>query len=261
MKTIRLSELDVLVQNYCNQTNYAKPLMLWFASNTTIDHVRDDLKNAALPTLRFDGHPMWGLDWCSIDGQQVRLKDHPELLSNDILPYSFSNKTKRLLYHRYLQQLDQSPLNYCLHLLKWLKLPVICLVNDYSTKSKDSVSADFLENNFEQYFVLERTYEEWRSWAVQTKEIVPELIEYMDAHKDLFIISLALEGMPPEAVHTIENALLLASYAMKQNDENTIDEKLKHVMYQIFGQGGPLPDNYFAYREDFKQLLVDYFSK
>ena len=262
MKTIKLKDLRNLIQDYCNQDAFTKPLMLWFASNPTIDSVKSELRDdEMIPTITFGGHPMDGHEWCFIDGQRAKVKDHPELLSNDILPSGFSDKTKRLLYHNYLLQLKQSSLEYCLYLLKWQNMPVICLVNDYSMNSKGAVSIDFLDSNFNQYFVLERTYEEWREWAIQTKEILPELIEYIDAHKDLFITSPALEGMPTEAVHTIESGLLLASNAMKHNDEDTIDEKIKYVMWQIYGQGCSFPDNYFAEREDFKHMLADYFSK
>lgn len=262
MKTIKLKDLRNLIQDYCNQEVFAKPLMLWFGSNPTIDRVKRELRDdEMISTITFGGHPMDGHEWCFIDGQRAKVKDHPELLSNDILPSGFSDKTKRLLYHNYLLQLKQSSLEYCKYLCSWQNMPIVCLVNDYSANKKDSVNSDFLNKNFEQYFVLERTYDEWKEWATQTKEIVPELIEYMDAHKDLFMTSPALAGMPTEAIHTIESALLLTSYAMKNNEEDTLDEKIKYVMCLIFGQGGAIPDNYFAEREDFKQMLTDYFSK
>lgn len=155
MKTIKLSELEELITKYSKQESFTKPLMLWFASNSTLDNVKAELTKDLRQTITIFGHPFAGHDRAVIGNEVVRISDHPELLSIDELPIGYTENTRRVICHDYLQQLQKDKLDYYCHQLRKLQIPFICLVNDYSTKEKGSVDSEYIASHFEQYSILE----------------------------------------------------------------------------------------------------------
>ena len=251
MKTVKQSELDQLIQNYCSQKEFTKPLMLWFASGYTYDRVRHNSLEEDAHTLWFSGHPMRGCDHVIIDGKAESLERHPELLADKIPPMCYTDQVERLVYHRMDSSLEKDIMDYCKSQIAYLQKPVICLILDSASKRQESVDQEYLTKYFEQYYVLERTYDEWREWAMQTyvvknqsgvefihTNIVPELVEYMDSHKDLYVESPALENMPHEGVHTREYDLKSFSDAInrvKHNKKTSIEETIKELLYYCGG--------------------------
>ena len=276
MKTVKLSELDQLIQKYCSQKVFTKPLMLWFARNHTLDEVKAELTNLTdhrHDTITLQDHPSRGRHRIVPDGEIVTNNSgRVEILNNDHLPESYSDRTKRIVYHSYGKQLEMETMEYCVYQLRKLQKPFICLVNDFSAGKEWAIRQDDLEKYFDQYFVLERTYEEWREWAVQTSiyksqdgeefecpNIIPDLVEYMDAHKDLFIESPALEGMPQEAIHTREHDINSLSDSIERIKYESVSAKIKidELSSEEYSWGSPLAPNSFHFtdREDFRKML------
>lgn len=282
METIELSKLDNLIKEYSNQKSFSKPLMLWFASNRTLDHVKADLRKfeGSIQNMRnisITGHPLDGHKRILIGDTVENIAKHPELLTNDVLPIGYTKDTKRIVYHTYEKQLRRDNLDYCCYQVRKLQIPIICLINDYEAAKEDTFNQDYLASNFDQFFVLERTVDEWIEWGCQTNirksqqgeefivpNIVPELVEYMRNHKDLFVESPALDGMPQEAVHTREIQLYDISYEMKCYRTN-FNRLVEHIISQEFQFNFSIKKTkkkfYFAHREDFKQMLKDYCGK
>ncbi len=274
MKTIKLSEVENLIKEYSNQKSFNKPLMLWFASNRTLDCVKADLTRGVSRTISIMGHPFAGKKLAVLGDEVVKISDHPELLSLDELPEDYTKNTERIVYHTISKQLKRDKLDYCCHQVKKLQVPFICLINDYEAAGEETYDKGYLETNFEQFFVLERTVDEWIEWACQTQviknqqgeeftrpNIVPELVEYMKSHKDLFIESPALDGMPQEAVHTREARLNAISYTMRHNRANLqrlIDSISLEEFQFTFSIKKTKEDFHFVQRDDFLQMLELY---
>lgn len=277
MKTIKLAELENLIKDYSNQESFNKPLMLWFASNRTIACVKTDLTRDVSRTISIMGHPFAGKKLAVLGDEVVKISDHPELLSIDELPEDYTKNTERIVYHSYFKQLKRDTLDYCCHQVKKLQVPFICLINDYEAAREETYDKGYLAEHFEQFFVLDRTVDEWIEWACQTKVIqkqqgedfnvpiiVPELVEYVRTHKDLFIESTALDGMPQEAVHTRESQLNDISCAMR---DSAWKPDFHHFFTKIemadSANNFPVSEEYiyFTSREDFRQMLEIYFSK
>lgn len=279
MKTIKLSELDNLINEYSNQKSFSKPLMLWFASNRTLACVKNDLTRDVSRTISIMGHPFAGKKLAVLGDEVVKISDHPELLSLDELPEDYTKNTERIVYHTYLKQLRRDKLDYCCHQVKKLQVPFICLINDYEAEAEETYDKGYLAEHFEQFFVLNRTVDEWIELACQTEviqnqqgeeftrpNIVPELVEYMKSHKDLFIESPALDGMPQEAVHTREVRLNDISRSMRNSlrepDFHHFFTKIEMEEEDSFSSlGGRKCFDLFTKREDFRQMLENYFNK
>lgn len=159
MKTIKLSELEELITKYSKQESFNKPLMLWFASNNTLDNVLGELTLDMKRTIRIYGHPYAGHERVVIGDKVVKISNHPELLSIDELPIGYTENTQRVICHDYHQQLRKDKLDYYCHQLRKLQIPFICLVNDYSTKEEGSVDSEYIASHFEQYSILEESNE------------------------------------------------------------------------------------------------------
>lgn len=279
MKTIKLAELENLIKDYSNQESFNKPLMLWFASNRTLDCVKRDLTRDVSRTISIMGHPFAGKKLAVLGDEVVKISDHPELLSLDELPEDYTKNTERIVYHTISKQLKRDKLDYCCHQVKKLQVPFICLINDYEAAGEETYDKGYLAEHFEQFFVLNRTVDEWIEWACQTKvtknqqgeefnvpKIVPELVEYVRTHKDLFIESPALDGMPQEAVHTREVPLNNISCAMRGFLRKP-DFHHFFTMIEMADSSNNAPFSkstkyfYFTAREDFRQMLENYFNK
>ncbi len=275
MKTIKLDELENLIKDYSNQESFNKPLMLWFASNRTLGCVKADLTRG-VRTMSIMGHPFAGKRLVVLGDEVFKI---PEPLSLDELPEDYTKNTERIVYHSYSKQLKRDTLDYCCHQVKKLQVPFICLINDYAAEAEETYDKGYLAEHFEQFFVLNRTVDEWIELACQTEviqnqqgeeftrpNIVPELVEYMKSHKDLFIESPALDGMPQEAVHTREVRLNDISRSMRNSlrepDFHHFFTKIEMEEEDSFSSlGGRKCFDLFTNREDFQQMLENYFSK
>jgi hypothetical protein len=135
----------------------------------------------------------------------------------------------------------------------------LCGIEDLAT-SKHRCGVNYLDQNFEQFFMSGPSYEEWREFAIQ-HGFASELIQYMDNHQELYIKSPTDDDLPQESVaeqwHILEN---LSSDMNEWIDENSnpasIVEGFKnHSKYW----GNKYKE--FLSREDFIQMLMNYFDK
>lgn len=89
-----------------------QPLLVWFASNDTIDNLRREIET-----------------WPGC----TKIMDRPCPMGEFSAPYNYKKeKSEFFLYHTYFDQLCEENISYCRELMSNLHLPVICLVNDYS---------------------------------------------------------------------------------------------------------------------------------
>lgn len=150
MQIIKQNQLGEVLQSYLT-SNPTKPLLVWFEDNPTIDkYLKEYVSKKGVG--RIEGHPMWGHKQAVVNGEFVKISEHPELLANDIYTESIRN-ANWVLYHRYTEQLSNEPLTYCIDLQKNLHKPVVCFVNTYSKAEQGTVDASFIASNFDEIIV------------------------------------------------------------------------------------------------------------
>ena len=120
MRTINsLKKLDSIVDAYLKKERPLKPILIWFKSNLILDNFKKKL-----------------------------LERHKDIQCVYDIPsnpsFHFTNSSS-ILYHRYINQMDEDCLKYCTDLtLK--NNPVIYLANEYERKNRPS----FLDDKFDE---------------------------------------------------------------------------------------------------------------
>lgn len=234
MIAIHPSKISNLFADYCNQRKFTKPLLLWFAGDVSMNsawqrysrYVSFDTDSwkpiiEYIPTLNIGGVSM------------------NEYHSNK-LPVEYTDDIERIEYYPSEDQLNKSRLDYCIQVLRMTQKPVVCFIRDHSIYDEDAVSCEYLDANFEQVFVLDKTFDEWlQSSLIGNADLRMYLYAKFHSHPELYIKSSAYRGMPNEAVHTIETELtcLMSLIKMvKDGDlswiENTT-QKVEVVMEDI----------------------------
>lgn len=197
MNTIKLVQLKNLFADYCNQRNYTRPLMLWFANSQTLYNVEEQLlQDSSRRTIKIKE-----------DGLSLL-----KISQKGTLPEEYSEDVDRIIYRTDCVLSMQAGLDYCCHVLDILQKPFICLMRDSDAFIQNATNKAYLDKNFEQFFVIERTYDEWMDWAKETNLISHySLLMYLNMHlwesPDWWIASPSLQGMPEEAIHTREPLL------------------------------------------------------
>ena len=120
MKTVNsLQKLDKIIDSYLKKKKTLKPILIWFKSNLILDNFKKKL-----------------------------LERHKDIQCVYDIPsnpsFHFTNSSS-ILYHRYINQMDEDSLKYCTDLtLK--NNPVIYLANEYERKNRPS----FLDDKFDE---------------------------------------------------------------------------------------------------------------
>lgn len=120
MKTVNsLQKLDKIIDSYLKKKKTLKPILIWFKSNIILDNFKKKL-----------------------------LERHKDIQCVYDIPsnpsFHFTNSSS-ILYHRYINQMDEDSLKYCTDLtLK--NNPVIYLANEYERKNRPS----FLDDKFDE---------------------------------------------------------------------------------------------------------------
>ena len=120
MKTVNsLQKLDKIIDSYLKKKKTLKPILIWFKSNLILDNFKKKL-----------------------------LERHKDIQCVYDIPsnpsFHFTNSSS-ILYHRYINQMDEDCLKYCTDLtLK--NNPVIYLANEYERKNRPS----FLDDKFDE---------------------------------------------------------------------------------------------------------------
>lgn len=156
MKTLVLKDVRNVVISYCNIITKRKPIIFWFHSNSDLDQIKAEINaNPAFATMQ--GHPFkQGHSKIIWEGEQVKLSEHPEILSQFVYPPTMTDKTRLFVYHRYKMQLDREQLDYCLDMVNVGNYPVICLMNNYAIKEEkpNEELLSLLDECYEQYDVI-----------------------------------------------------------------------------------------------------------
>ena len=121
-----------------------KPLMIWCASNELLDNLKSLLlEDVAIAIIQ--DHPLkQGHTSVIIERKVEKISDHQDLLEKTLYPSTYSPQTQMFLYHRYLMQMEEEQLRYCIELQRDLSKPVLCLVNDYEKGNKPQ----FVDDSF-----------------------------------------------------------------------------------------------------------------
>ena len=128
-------DLKEIIMNFVEGNDFHKPLMIIVRtrhhgdSNSVVDDCRAWMVEN-LKAFCFQGSPLHGHKYFVNNDKIERIADHPELLSQTIIP-SGADKAEVLLYHRFLQQLEPQYLEYAVALSRKLHKPTVCLINDY----------------------------------------------------------------------------------------------------------------------------------
>ena len=155
MKSIKLNEVLTAISQYAENPQGKKPMIFWFHSNPDLDDIKQVI-NSTPSYSTFIGHPLkQGNQYMFLNGNTVKIANHPELVDAFVLPTTKNDSTKLFIYHKYIQQLDAEALQYCMDIVTIGQYPVVCLMNDYSLKtgkpSEELLS--FVSESFEQYNV------------------------------------------------------------------------------------------------------------
>lgn len=145
MKIIK-SQFEILqeIQNFKANVK-GKPLMIWCVSSELLDNLKTLLSEDATIAI-MQGHPLkQGHTRVIIEGEIEKISNHQELLDNIIYPSTYSPQTQMFLYHRYVMQMEEEQLMYCIQLQKDSSLPVVCLVNNYENENIPQFVDEFFE--------------------------------------------------------------------------------------------------------------------
>ena len=120
MKTVNsLQKLDKIIDSYLKKKKTLKPILIWFKSNLILDNFKKKLLE--------------------------RYKDIQCVYDIPSNPSFHFTNSSSILYHRYINQMDEDCLKYCTDLtLK--NNPVIYLANEYERKNRPS----FLDDKFDE---------------------------------------------------------------------------------------------------------------
>lgn len=121
-----------------------KPLMIWCASNELLDNLKSLLLEDVAIAIIQDHPPKQGHTSVIIERKVEKISDHQDLLEKTLYPSTYSPQTQMFLYHRYLMQMEEEQLRYCIELQRDLSKPVLCLVNDYEKENKPQ----FVDDSF-----------------------------------------------------------------------------------------------------------------
>ncbi len=150
MHSIKQNQMDEVLQSYL-ASNPKKPLLVWFEDDSITDkYLKEFISKKGVAQI--EGHPMWGHKRAFVNGEFVKISEHPELSANDIYTENVRN-ADWVLYHRYTEQLSKEPLNYCINLQNNLHKPVVCFVNTCSKAEQGAENASFIASNFDEIIV------------------------------------------------------------------------------------------------------------
>ena len=176
MKEIALKELTKVIDEYCNRNHRQKPLMIWFNSNANLDNFKKELcANKCITTI----------------------------IGDRTMPIHVNPNSSVLLCHRYVAQMDENALRYCLDVFNQHKMPLIYLANDYKITDKPNL----VEDNFEQVRIVYGTPKDvvliscgksqkgiWLAHELYKSQLFQKSWEYANSLKPdcIFILSLLL---------------------------------------------------------------------
>lgn len=149
MKVLKsFEELKSVIDDYRqNLESYKKPIMIWFESNNELDGFKrmllQDIKVASMI-----GHPLAGHERIVIDGEIVKISDHPEVWKKTLLPSVYKEgQTELLVCHLYMSQMETIHLEYCVSLVEEKNIPVVHFANTYNYDQRPS----WVEERFAEY--------------------------------------------------------------------------------------------------------------
>lgn len=160
MKKINLKELIALAMNAEDKVGDA-PVLVWFHSNPEIDKALRELSQvdgyARTRGNILDGHE----HYIDINGDVLKLSEHPEVADAFHLPGSYNESTRFFVYFDYMEQLKDVHIQYVRDLARISRLPVICLVNDYSKDEHPNFDiSGFVEYDFCEAPILDPVIEQ-----------------------------------------------------------------------------------------------------
>ncbi len=138
MKQINKDDIVNVINEYING-NPLRPALIWFHTNIDLDAARQIINH---------------IPGCANCGNAIFIDKNGKIQSltpsdaGFIIPGTFNKDTKFFLFHRFTEQLKAPFLKYAVNLMKVTKLPVICVVNEYSKEEEPN----FDVSQFEEWF-------------------------------------------------------------------------------------------------------------
>lgn len=141
---IKQNELRNYLKKYLSDEP-SLPLMVFFDDkNTTIDFYRKHFTSLQ-NVCAIEGDPVLDHKRVVIDNKIDLMENHPEL--QEVIPQHIQDCTW-MLYHRYVNQLQEEHISYALRLHNKLQKPLICFVNLSCLSDSNRVSDSFLSLSF-----------------------------------------------------------------------------------------------------------------
>lgn len=177
-------DLKEIIVKFVEDNDFHKPLMIIVrtnhgSSNPVVDDCRDWMVNN-LKAFCFQGSPLHGHRYFVNNDKIERIADHPELLSQTLIP-SGADKAHVLLYHRWLQQLEPQYLEYAVAISRTLQKPTVCLINDYEYDACEKEKLELSDFNV-LFYNGDMSISYWKDWLdsiSSKKELLPEIEEFV----------------------------------------------------------------------------------
>ncbi len=172
MKWIK-KNLKEIIMNYVKGNDFHKPLMIIVrskngSSNPVVDDCRDWMVDN-YNTFCFQSSPLHGHECFANNGRIERISDHPELLSQTVIPLG-AEKAQVLLYHRWVQQLEPQYLEYAVAISRTLQKPTICLINDYEYDVYEKEKLE-LSDFIVLFYNGDMDISDWKDWLNSNKNV------------------------------------------------------------------------------------------
>lgn len=137
MKSTNKDNIIETIEEYVGSSPI-RPVIIWFHSNHDIDNARRAISE---------------MNGCATCGQALYIDKEGAIQtltpSGDdkqfIIPGTYDESTKFFLFHRYMEQLKTTYLQYAIDLKNRTNLPVIYLVNDYSKEEEPQADVSAFE--------------------------------------------------------------------------------------------------------------------
>ena len=240
MKTIKLAELENILKEEPNQAKYSKPVIIWIPSPYNFEALSYEISSGSL-----------------------RVKDYRRTytlnLGDRVWMEHLGTTPRDRIVVVWGQPKEDKATDILIRKVQEEHIQVVFLCGCFSCWQDPifSYRVEFWNKNFEQFFLSAPTYEEWREYAIRN-DFVSELVEYMDNHQELYVESPADDDMSREWVDRQWYILEDISEDMK----SCFDKKSDSVSRaEEFKKDSWKYEEKLLSREDFQQMLENYFSK
>lgn len=137
MRKTNNNNISKVIEEYISSSPI-RPVLIWFHSNQDIDNARRAISE-------MNGCATCGNTLYTDKKGTLKTITPSEDETQFVIPGTYDESTKFFLFHRYMEQLKTTYLQYAIDLKNRTNLPVIYLVNDYSKEEEPQADVSAFE--------------------------------------------------------------------------------------------------------------------